>query len=98
VGHAWVWTHMGFKARPGDWTPEEVALLFSLAKEQVSALRAARILGRRVSAVRRRARQMRIVLYKDESSSRFCRKRFRRPSGEHSRGQQIRPLKFDGTF
>lgn len=78
---------MGFEGRPGDWTPEEVALLFSLAKEQVSALSAARILGRRVSAVRRRARQMRIVLYKDESSSRFCRKRLRGLSGEHSRGK-----------
>lgn len=72
---------MGFRRTPGDWTPEEVALLFSLAKEQVSALSAARILGRQVSSVRRRARQMRIVLYKDESSSRFCRKRLRRLSG-----------------
>lgn len=49
-----------------DWTAEELALLSRLARDRISAADAARVLGRRVSSVRRQARQSGVLLYKHE--------------------------------
>jgi hypothetical protein len=49
-----------------DWTPAEAKLLVHLAIKRVCAERAARVLGRRVGSVRRQARTLGILLYKDE--------------------------------
>jgi hypothetical protein len=47
-----------------DWTREELELLSRLAKDRVSAAQAAKLLGRRISSVRRQARQLGIILYR----------------------------------
>lgn len=46
------------------WTQQELARLILLAGERATAAKAAKALGRRVSSVRRQAREQGLLLYK----------------------------------
>jgi hypothetical protein len=53
------------ESTPGtDWTAEELNILCGLARAGSTAARAANLLGRRISSVRRQARQLGLLLYK----------------------------------
>lgn len=47
-----------------DWTQEELVRLARLAQERSTATEAAKALRRRVSSVRRQARELGVLLYK----------------------------------
>lgn len=46
------------------WTQHELTRLTLLARDRATAAKAAKVLGRRVSSVRRQARERGILLYK----------------------------------
>jgi hypothetical protein len=50
--------------RNQDWTPAEIDRLLRLAKRKATATRAAKLLGRRIASVRRRAKLLGVLLYK----------------------------------
>lgn len=52
------------KAKPA-WTQHELVRLTLLARERATAAKAAKVLGRRVSSVRRQAPEQGILLYKN---------------------------------
>ena len=54
-----------------DWTDEELKRLRILARKGKSAAQAAKALGRRVGSIRRQAKQMQLLFYK-ERGQRDC--------------------------